>query len=51
MKLEFNKIYDEYLNQLPFKYYISILVGWGVLCHAYFAYLGEGSRIWENLHI
>ena len=29
-KLDFDTIYYEYLNELPFKYYISILGGVGV---------------------
>ena len=32
-KLEFDTIYYAYLNESPFKYYISILGGWGLrLC-------------------
>ena len=31
MKLEFNMIYYAYSNELPFKYYISILGGLGGL--------------------
>ena len=29
-KLEFDRIYNAYLIESPFKYYISILRGWGV---------------------
>ena len=49
MKLDFDTIYYAFLNESPFKYYISILGGvWG---HAYFAYLGVGSSIRENMLI
>ena len=48
-KLEFDMVFYVYWNKLPFKYYRSIL--WGVWGHAYFAYLGWGSRLWETLLI
>ena len=38
MNFEFDTIYYAYLNESPFKYYISILGGIGG--HAYFVYLG-----------
>ena len=38
-------IHYAYLYESPFKYYISILGGWGVWGHAYFAYLG-GVQNW-----
>ena len=42
-KLEFNTKCYTYLNELPFKHYMSNLGGVGVLGHAYFDYLGGGG--------
>ena len=52
-KLEFDMIYYAYLNESPFKYYISILGGRGE-SEAILILLileGVGSRIRENLLI
>ena len=47
-KLEFDTIYYAYLNESPFKYYISILGGWG--SEAMFILLKKGGVVqnWAN---
>ena len=42
-KLEFDTIYNAYLNKSQLKYHIIILGGVKVWCHAYFAYLVVGG--------
>ena len=50
MKLEFNTIYYGYLNESPFKYYISILGGRSKAMLILLIW-GGGARIWETLLI
>ena len=55
-KLELNPIYNAYLKESLFKYYIKnfFFGGVGVWGHAFIAYLGwgeKGSRIKENMPI
>ena len=49
-KLDFDTIYHAYLNESPFKYYISTLGGrgWGSEGNAYFAYVVRG-RWWSRV--